>query len=106
MASYTNEYSRLPFQIMKRTYFKDVDDTVADLVNQIKTLQASGQFTKVVELLKKNPDLKKYVISSDYMNAIDEETRNLEILTKSRKQCIFYQTDEPEGIVADVWIGD
>ena len=40
------------------------------------------------------------------MNAIDEETRNLEILTKSRKQCIFYQTDEPEGIVADVWIGD
>ena len=106
MASYTNEYSQLPFNIMQRTYFKDVDDSVADLVNQIKSLQVSGNFSKVTEILRQNPNLKQYIIGSDYMNAIDEETRNLEILTKSRKQCIFYQTDEPEGIVADVWIGD
>ena len=106
MASYTNEYSKLPFQIMERTYFKDVDDSVADLVNQIKTLQSNGEFNKVRTILGNNPELKKYVISSDYMNAIDEETRNLEILTKSRKQAIFYQSEEPEGITADVWIGD
>ena len=42
MASYTNEYSQLPFQIMQRTYFKDVDNSVAELVNQIKELQAKG----------------------------------------------------------------
>ncbi len=106
MASYTNEYSRLPFQIMQRTYFKDVDDSVSDQINQIKILQSNGEFTKVTEILKQNPELKKYTVSSDYINGIDEETRNLEILAKSRKQCIFYQEDEPDGIISDVWIGD
>ena len=106
MASYTNEYSQLPFQIMQRTYFKDVDNSVAELVNQIKELQAKGDFNRVTQILRNNPTLKKYVISSDYLNAIDEETRNLEIMTKSKKQSIFYQTDEPDCKVADVWIGN
>lgn len=106
MASYTNEYSQLPFQIMQRTYFKDVDNSVAELVNQIKELQAKGEFNRVTQILRNNPSLKRYVVSSDYLNAIDEETRNLEIMTKAKKQSIFYQTDEPDCKVADVWIGN
>lgn len=105
MASYTNEYSRLPTQIMKRHFFKDVDNSVADLVNEIKILQKNGAYDKVNNIIKSRPDLKRYVVSSEHINAISEEIRNLEILAKSRKQCIFYQEDEPEAIYADVWIG-
>ena len=43
MASYTNEYSRLPNEILTLHNYKDVDDTVAPYVNQIKILQAQGK---------------------------------------------------------------
>ena len=107
MATYTNEYSRLPYQIMERHFFKDVDNAVGNLVNQIKELQAQGQYDKVNEIIKTNKEnLKQYAMGSDYVNAIDEETRNLEIFAKSKKQSIYYTDDEPEdAIQSDVWIG-
>ncbi len=91
---------------MERHYFKDIDNTIADLINQIKTLQAQGQYDRVNAIIKENKEnLAQYVISSDYINAIDEETRNLEILAKSKKQSIYYTDDEPEDVVqSDVWI--
>ena len=106
MASYTNEFSRLPSEIMTRHYFKDIDNTVANEVNQIKILQAQGQYDKVNEIIANNPSLKQYVFGADDFNAIDEETRNLEILAKSKKQQIYYTDDEPDYAVAqDIWIG-
>ncbi len=108
MASYTNEYSNLPDRIMERHHFKDVDNTVADLINQIKILQAQGQYDKVNAIIKENKEnLAQYALSSDYINAIDEETRNLEILAKSKKQSIYYSETEPEyAVQSDIWIGD
>ncbi len=108
LASYTNEYSRLPEQIMERHYFKDIDNTIADLINQIKTLQAQGQYDRVNAIIKENKEnLAQYVIGSDYINAIDEEIRNLEIYAKSKKQSIYYEESEPEYAVhSDVWIGN
>ena len=38
MAKYTNEYSKLPYQIMELHNYKDVDDSIAEIVNQIKSL--------------------------------------------------------------------
>ncbi len=106
MASYTNEYSKLPNQIMERHYFKDVDNSIASLMNQIKTLQAQEKYDRVNEIIKNNTDnLAQYALSSDYINAIDEETRNLEILAKSKKQSIYYQDTEPDNaMISDVWI--
>jgi hypothetical protein len=108
MASYTHEYSQFPIETLKKHYFKDVDDSVAPLINQIKELQNQGQYDKVNEIVKNNiENLSKYVLSTEYINLIDEETRNLEIYTKSKKQSIFYDDEEPEGNTAvfDVWIG-
>ena len=91
---------------MARHYFKDIDNTVANEVNQIKILQAQGQYDKVNEIIANNPNLKQYVFGADDFNAIDEETRNLEILAKSKKQQIYYTDDEPDYAVAqDIWIG-
>ncbi len=93
---------------MERHYFKDIDNTIADLINQIKTLQAQGQYDRVNAIIKENKEnLAQYVIGSDYINAIDEEIRNLEIYAKSKKQSIYYEESEPEYAVhSDVWIGN
>ena len=107
--NYTNEYSKLPFEIMERHYFKDVDDSVAPLIEKIKYLQSEGKYNKVNEIIKNRPDLAQYCFGSDYINAIDEETRNLEIYAKSKKQSIYYQSEEPSddiSDISDVWVGD
>ena len=87
--NYTNEYSSLPYKIMERHYYKDIDNSVANEVNQIKELQAQQQYDKVNEILANRPDLKQYVMGSDGINGIDEETRNLEIFAMSKKQQIY-----------------
>ena len=65
MASYTNEFSKLPSEIMTRHYFKDIDNTVANEVNQIKILQAQGKYDKVNEIMKAHPELKPYIFSAE-----------------------------------------
>lgn len=104
MASYTNEYSRLPQELFVPHHFKDVDDTVAPFVNQIKLLQSQGKLNKVNEIIANRPDLQPYVFGAEDWNALEEETRNLEILTKSKKQQIFCQTKEPDGGNCNVWL--
>ena len=104
MASYTNEYSRLPNEILTLHNYKDVDDAVAPYVNQIKILQAQGKYDKVNEIIKSYPELKSYVFGAEDAMALQEETRNLEILALSKKQSIYYQEEEPDGGNANVWI--
>ena len=107
MSSYTNEYSKLPQEILTLHHYKDVDDTVAPLVNQVKELQAQGKYNKVNEIIKSRPELnlQQYVFSAEDWNALEEETRNLEIMAKSKSQQIYYQTEEPDGGDCNVWIG-
>lgn len=104
MASYTNEYSRLPTQLFTPHNFKDVDDVVAPLINQIKTLQSQGQYSRVNEIIKNRPDLQPYIFGAENWNALEEETRNLEILAKSKKQQVFCQAEEPDGGECNVWL--
>lgn len=104
MSSYTNEYSKLPEELFTPHNYKDVDDSIAPLVNQIKVLQAKGQFSKVNEIIASRTDLQPYIFGADDWNALEEETRNLEILTKSKKQQIYCQSTEPDGGDCNVWI--
>ena len=109
MAGYTHEYSLFPDQILTRHSFKDADDTIASIINQIKTLQANGEYDRAAEYIESNKDtLGPYVLGAEYLNTIDEETRNIEIYTKSKKQQIYYQDDEPgeTSYVNDVWLSE
>lgn len=104
MATYTHEYSRLPKELFTPHHFKDVDDEIAPLVNQIKTLQMQGNYSKINTIVAQRPDLQPYIFGAENWNALEEETRNLEILAKSKKQQIFYQSEEPDGGDCNVWI--
>lgn len=108
MASYTHDYSNFPAQILTRHNFRDVDDSIASIINQIKELQADGKYSEAAQYIEQHKaQLGPYVLGSEYMNTLDEETRNIEIYTKAKKQQIYYQNDEPSSIssVDDVWLG-
>lgn len=104
MTNYTNEYSKLPYQIMERHNYKDVDDEIAPIVNQIKMLQMQGDYSKISTIISKRPDLQPYIFGAEHWNALEEETRNLEILTQSKKQQVYYQEQEPATIGCNIWI--
>ena len=105
MANYTNEYSKLPYQIMELHNYKDVDDNIAEIVNQIKNLQSQGLINQANRLVENNKDvLGKYVFSVEAFNAIEEETRNLEIMCKEKKQSIYYDEQPSNPALYDVWI--
>ena len=105
MANYTNEYSRLPYQIMELHNYKDVDDSIAEIVNQIKSLQSQGLFNQANRLVENNKDvLGRYVFSVEAFNAIEEETRNLEIMCKEKKQSIYFEQEPDNPEKNDIWI--
>ena len=107
MASYTHEYSNFPTTIMEKSNYKDVDDTVARLINQLKTYQQNKDYNSAALLIAKNPSLKQYIIGVDVFNKIAEEIRNTQIYAKSKKQTIYVQDEDNEPMYAidgDVWI--
>ena len=80
MASMTHEYSNFPSSIMELHNYKDVTDKIGTLINQIKTYQASGNYEQAQRIIERNKEiLAPYVITTEAINAIEEETRNLEI---------------------------
>lgn len=108
MASYTNEYSQFPEKLMSLHHFMDVTDDIAKFVDQIKSLQSRGLYSQAAKLIELNKNvLNKYFLSAEYLNFLDEETRNLEIMAKSKNQSIYYQDDSPIEccLTNDVWIG-
>lgn len=106
MTEMTHEYSKFPEQIMELHNFKDADDSIASIINQIKNLQAQGLYNQAQRIVEQNKDvLGSYMLSTEYLNTIDEETRNLQIYAKSVAQSIYIQDDEPEALLNDVWIG-
>lgn len=100
--------SQFPDQLLELRTFKDVDATVLGLVNQIKTYQLAGDFANAKALIDANATvLAQYMLSPEYINLLDEETRNLEIYAKGNSQSVFYQNEMPleESSTGDVWIG-
>lgn len=102
----TGEFTET-WEFLKNTKLENITDAIADIVNEIRALQAEGKYGQAAEIVKANPNLKKYILTADYINAIDEQTRNLEIdLVKSAQS--IYVTDELDTeylSVGDVWIG-
>lgn len=105
MPEFTHEYSQFPDKVWERRYFKDVDDSIADEINQIKSLQAQGLYNQAQRIVEQNKDIiGKYSVDCEYFNGVDEELINLEKYAKQKKQSIYFQTEEPDAELNDVWI--
>lgn len=109
MAQYSNIFgSQWPDKLIDLTNYKDADNTVGNLITQIRTAQANGDYTAAQRIIIQNKALlKQYVHDSSAINRYIEEIRNLEIYAKSHKQQVFYQENVPEEYISDgdVWIG-
>lgn len=100
-----------PLSLIDLTNYKDADNTVGELIAQIKAYQESGDFDAAQALIAEHEEeLKPYALDSAAINKYVEEIRNLEIYTKSKKQQVFYAPTEEEAsnfvILNDVWLGN
>ncbi len=106
VVNYTHEYgSQIPNSPMNLHHFLDATDAISGLITQVKELQAQGRYSEAANIITAN-NLKQYMLTSEYVNMIDEETRNLEIMCKTKQQSIYYMDNEPGFATnGDVWIG-
>lgn len=106
VVDYTHEYgSQIPNSPMSLHHFLDATDAISGLITQVKELQAQGRYSEAANIITAN-NLKQYMLTSEYVNMIDEETRNLEIMCKANQQSIYYMDNEPGFATnGDVWIG-
>jgi len=104
--NYTHDAgSELPNRPMGHHTFYDVTNSIASQINHVKQLQAEGKYTEAANYVT-SQNLQHYILSANYINFLDEETRNLEIMCKAKQQSIYYMNDEPGFAEAgDVWIG-
>lgn len=108
MPNYTRTSgSMFPEEIITLTNYQDATNEISSAIAQIKELQAQGDYVAIVDYLELYPDIKRYIIGSDSINLIEEETRNIEIYARNTQQQFFYQTTAPIDVMSeqDVWIG-
>lgn len=100
-----------PLSLIDLTHYKDADNTVGELIAQIKAYQEAGDFDAAQAIITDHAEeLKPYAFDSAAINKYVEETRNIEIYTKSKKQQVFYEPTEEQAsnfiTINDVWLGN
>lgn len=65
MANYENEFSNFPVQKITQHNFKNVDDSIADVINQINTLRSQGLYDQAAQIIRNHFDtLSHYVVDA------------------------------------------
>lgn len=82
-----------PNGIIEPKGFLDATTEIAEKINAIKEYQKNGNYDLIDEYIAAYPDLKKYIMSSEDINRIEEELRNLELYSKYTKQQVYYQDE-------------
>lgn len=105
---YTHELSAFPNAPIDLPEFKDVDNNVKALVEQIRQYRMSGDYTSAALLIQQNAaTLRQYNFSAEDVNRIVEDVRNTQLYVQSKKQQLYYTKRESDfvGSDQDIWIG-
>lgn len=106
MAVYSDEFSNFPSQEITRHNFKNVDDNIASIINQINQLRSLGLYNQASRVIENNKDiLGQYIVDANTFRTWEEEIYNAQIYAKKQKQIIFFDSDEPNADIGDVWVG-
>ncbi len=54
MSKYENEFSNFPYQKITRHNFRNIDDNVAPIINQINALRTQCLYDKAAEIIQSN----------------------------------------------------
>lgn len=105
MAKFESEYSSFPNKLITLRKYKDVDDTVASLINQINTLRAQGAYNQALVFIQNNINtLKQYIFDATTIQTLTEEIYNTQLFALQTQQSIYFDT-MPIAKQNDVWIG-
>lgn len=106
MADFSREFSSFPSKKITRHYFKNVDDNIAEKINDINSLRAQGLYDQAARLIQKNSDvLGQYIVDAITFRTWEEEIYNTQIYAKQQQQSIYFDEEEPNCITGDVWLG-
>ena len=107
MAKFTHEYSNYPDQLISLTNYKNVNDTIGELINQINQYRNDGNYAAAQVLISDYAtQLKPYNLDMSIINMMIEEIRNTQIKGKVAGQFLSIEEDEPDGVWDNfVWIG-
>lgn len=107
MSEYENEFSQFPAKKITLHHFKNVDDTVAPVINQINELRSQGLYDQAARIIQNNSDiLSQYVADAVTFRTWEEEIYNAQKYAKQAQQCVFLDEEEPDDCLeGDVWIG-
>lgn len=106
MSQYENEFSSFPKHLITRHNFKNIDNTIANLINQINSYRSQGAYIEAANLIRNTPSLSQYIVDAVTFRTWEEEIYNTQKYAKAQQQVIFFEDEEPEYCLEDdVWLG-
>ncbi len=104
--AYESEYSNFPNKKITLHNFKNIDDNIAPIINQINSLRSQGLYNQASRIIENNKNvLSQYIVDANTFRMWEEEIFNTQLYAKQKQQCVYFEEDEPPAIYADVWIG-
>lgn len=108
MSEYEREFSNFPDKKITLHNFKNVDDNIASIINQINQLRAEGLYSQAASIINKNKDLlSQYIVDATTYRTWEEEIFNAQKYARQNQQSIYFDESEDDfdGIEGDVWVG-
>lgn len=107
MTEYEQEFSSFPSKKITRHNFKNIDDDIAPVINEINSLRMQGLYAQATSIIQMNKDiLKQYIVDAVTFRTWEEEIYNTQKYAKQQQQSIFFESQEPEDCIeGDVWLG-
>lgn len=108
MVDYTNEYSKFPQELLTIRKYTDANNAIAEHINTIKNLQSNGKYDEAREYIYQyKEELSNYALTSEDINRLEEEIRNVEIMCLGQNKQVYYEDYKPvTALVGNVWIGN
>ncbi|MCI8967832.1 MAG: hypothetical protein HFH75_09645 [Lachnospiraceae bacterium] len=107
MSEYSREFSNFPSEKITKHNFKNVDDTIASIINQINSLRSQGLYNQASRIIQNNYDiLSHYIVDAITFRTWEEEIYNTQKYARQKQQSIYFDASEEDfdGIEEDVWI--
>ncbi len=108
ISKYENEFSNFPYKKITKHDFRNVDDNIAPVINQINSLRTQGLYNQAARIIEQNLDiLSHYIVDAITYRTWEEEIYNTQIYAKQKQQSIYFDESEEDVdcIEGDVWVG-
>ena len=86
--------SNFPDSVLSLSNFKDMDDTIKDIVTQYYNFVSAGNINSAQALIEANAaTLKQYWIDSSEINKLEEELYNIGLFTQKKRAVVVFSTE-------------